>query len=295
MALRTAVLAAAVLLGAAPAASAGELSMRVNEVYPGAPGEAFVELLDVFPANDQFRAPGYFVSAYDSAGTLVDRQSYAPPYPFQSRTTPFVLGAGGDAPPLALAPGAGKVCFEGEGAFAEEPHCLAYDSVPAGLSVQRQPCGRSGTAAPTRGQENALLPAVCEGRRPCDDPRNRIGTEPRLKVVGKKVQDVDRFALRFVMNRDGDVSTRGSIVVGRIPANRRPPRSRALAWGPVTRTLKAGVPARIKIPIPRWFVKNVKRGLRRGDKVTAYAVSVARDDQCPPNRFHSSREYVLTD
>jgi hypothetical protein len=112
-------------------------------------------------------------------------------------------------------------------------------------------------------------------------------------VIGKNVQDVDRFALRFVLNRNGDVSTRGSIVIGRIPANRTPPRSRALAWGPVKRTLRAGVPARIKIPIPAWFVKHVKRGLRRGDDVRAYAVSIARDDQCPPNRFHSSRAYEL--
>jgi hypothetical protein len=287
--LRVLALAIAVALLWAPAAWPSDESMRVNEIYPAGPGEAFVELLDVFPANDQYRGGSYSVASYDSADNLVDRQTYAPPYPFPSRTTPFVLGPGGDAGPIALAPGAGRVCWESEGIFTEpQIHCLAYDSVPAGLSVQRQACGRAGVAGPTRGQENAVLPAVCAGRRPCDDPRNRIPTFPEMRVLGKKRQDVDRFAVRFVLNRDGDVGTRGAVAIGRAGPGR------TLIWGPLRLALRANVPRRLKVPIGKSFVRKIKRAVRRGEKVTVSVVSVGRDDQCPPNRAHSSRIYELT-
>ena len=289
MAPRAVLAALVLLLLAAPPALAGDASLRVNEVYPAAPGEAFVELLDVFPSNSQFHGERFFVASYDSADNPVDRQTYTPPYPFASRTTPFVLGHGGDAPPLALAPGAGKVCFESEGIFNElQMHCLAYADVPPGRSVQRQPCGRAGTAAPTRGQENTPLPAVCEGRRPCDDPRNRIPTSPKLRVLGKKIQDVDRFAVRFVLNRDGDVGTKGGIGIGNLG------RGKTHHWGPLSLDLEANVPRRLKVPIPASFVRKIKRSLRRGEEVTLTVVSVGRDDQCPPNRSHSSRLYELT-
>jgi hypothetical protein len=223
----------------------------------------------------------------------VASRTFTPPYPFAALTTPFVLGDGGDAPALALAPGAGRVCFEVPG-LTDPLRCLAYDSVPPGQSVQRQPCGRAGTAAPTRGQENALLAAVCAGRRACDDPRLQENVPPKMVVIGKKVQDVDRFTLRFRLNEDGDVTTRGSAIVGTPRRAGPPPASKSIVWGPVTRQVKAGVPVRIKIPLTARFRRAVKRGARLGEKTRAFVVTIGRDNNCFRNRAHSSREYELT-
>jgi hypothetical protein len=162
--------------------------------------------------------------------------------------------------------------------------------VPAGESVQRQPCGRAGTAPPTRGQENATLAAVCARRRPCDDPRVVDIVKPRMRVLGTKVQDVDRFALRFVLNEDGDVTTRGAAVV------QNPRRSRFFAstrWGPIQRHVRANVPVRIKQPLSAAFRRAVKRGARRGFRTSVTITTVGRDYACPQNRFHSSRSYEL--
>jgi hypothetical protein len=161
--------------------------------------------------------------------------------------------------------------------------------------VQRQRCGRAGTAAPTRGQENAVLDAVCAGRRPCDDPRFTFPGVLKMKVIGKKFQDVDRFALKFLLNKDGDFSTRGSYLITD-PAHPRIPTPRdSLIWGPIRREVKAGVPTRVKIPITARFKRTVKRALRQGKLVRAFAVSVGRDNNCNPQRFHSSRAYELFD
>jgi hypothetical protein len=46
-----------VAASAAPAAQPTDHNMRVNEVYPAAPGEAFVELLDVLPGGEDPPAP----------------------------------------------------------------------------------------------------------------------------------------------------------------------------------------------------------------------------------------------
>jgi hypothetical protein len=263
--------------------------MRVNEVYPSAAGGAFVELLSVYEGGEPFRDPSYDVVSYDAAGNEIASRSFGPPYPFEWRTTPYVLGEGGDSPPLAVAPGSGRVCFKVT-AFSDPLHCLRYENVPPGESAQRQPCGRIGTAAPTRGQENTSL-AVCEGRRPCDDFRLIELFPPRMRVVGKKVQDVDRFTLRFVLNEDGDVNVRGSAVVDH-PRRGRPLAS--MVWGPIRRKVKANVPVRIKIPLTAAFRRAVKRYAKQGSEARGYAITIGRDMNCSPNRAHSSRTYRLT-
>jgi len=268
-------------------------AMRVNEIYPAGPGESFVELLDLAPGGEDLPYDEYAVSSYDASGAQVATQTFTRPYPFAARDTPFVFGAGGDAPELPLAPGSGKVCFEAT-TLSDPRHCLRYENVPTGQSVQRQPCGRGGAGSPTRGQENTLLEEACAGRRPCDDPRFSYPGPLKMKVIGKKLQDVDSFAVRFRLNKDGDVSTRGSILIT-TPRGGYPKPSDSLAWGPIRREVKAGVPVRVKIPITARFKRNIKRGLRRGKLIRAFVVSVGRDMNCNPLRFHSSREYELTD
>jgi hypothetical protein len=268
-------------------------AMRVNEIYPAGPGESFVELLDLATGGEDLPYDEYAVSSYDGSGAQVATQRFTKPFPFAARDTPFVFGAGGDAPELPLAPGSGKVCFEATN-LSDPRHCLRYENVPAGESVQRQPCGRGGAAAPTRGQENTLLlEEACAGRRPCDDPRFSYPGPLKMKVVGKKRQDVDSFAVRFRLSKDGDFSTRGSLLIQPL-GGRIPKRSDGMAWGPIRREVKAGVPVRVKIPIPSNFKRRVKSGLRRGQLIRAFVVSVGRDLNCNPLRFHSSREYELT-
>jgi hypothetical protein len=276
-----------VLSAAAPAAA--EDGMRVNEIYPSGPGGAFVELLSVYQGGEPFRDPSYDVVSYDAAGNEIAARTFLPPYPFEWRTTPFVLGDGGDAPPLAVAPGSGRVCFR-IGGTSDTLHCLRYEDVPPGQSAQRQPCGRSGTAAPTRGQENTSL-AVCEGRRPCDDYRLIERFPPKMRVLGKKTQDVDKFTLRFVLNEDGDVNVRGSAVVNHSRRNRQ---VASMIWGPIRRDVKANVPVRVRIPLTAAFRRAVKRYARRGFEAKGYAVTIGRDMNCSPNRAHSSRAYDLT-
>jgi hypothetical protein len=266
--------------------------MRVNEVYPSGPGSAFVELLSVYEGGEPFRDPSYDVVSYDAAGNEMASRSFTPPYPFEWRTTPYVLGEGGDAPPLPVAPGSGRVCFNisSLSAFGDHLHCLRYENVPPGESAQRQPCGRVGNAAPTRGHENTPL-AVCQGRRPCDDYRLIERFPPRMRVLGKKVQDVDRFTLRFVLNEDGDVNVRGSAILNH-PRRERPLAS--MVWGPIRRKVQANVPVRVKIPLRAGFRRAVKRYAKRGAEARGYAVTIGRDMNCSPNRAHSSRAYRLT-
>jgi hypothetical protein len=288
-------LAAGILLallaaGVAPAASPTDQGMRVNEIYPAGPGDAFVELLSVTPGGEDPPYDSYDMISYDADGARVGSQTFTKPFPFASRTTPFVLGEGGDAPALPLAPGAGRVCFKVT-TLTDPIHCLKYGNVPAGQSIQRQPCGRAGTAAPTRGRENALLDAVCAGRRPCDDPRFSYPGALKMKVIGKKTQDVDTFALRIRLSKDGDVSTRGSALVG--PRAEARPGPKRLIWGPIRLEAKAGVPVRLKVPLTRRFRHAVKRGARHGETAELFAVSVGRDKNCSPLRFHSSRHYLL--
>ena len=281
---------ALVVVGVAPAAQPTDGSMRVNEVYPAGPGEAFVELLDVLPGGEDPPYDSYSLVSYDADGAEVASQEFTKPFPFASRTTPFVFGDGGDAPALPLAPAAGKVCFKAT-ILTDPIHCLKYEDVPPGQSVQRQRCGRAGTAAPTRGQENAVLDAVCAGRRPCDDPRFSYPGRLKMKVLGKKSQDVDRFAVRFRLNKDGDVSARGSALVG--PRRLARPGPKLLVWGPITLEAKAGRPVRLKVPLTRTFRRAVKRGARHGEQAELFVVSVGRDKNCSPLRFHSSRQYNL--
>ena len=218
---------ALVVVGVAPAAPPTDGSMRVNEVYPAGSGEAFVELLDVAPGGEDPPYDSYSVISYDADGAEVASQEFTKPFPFASRTTPFVFGDGGDAPALPLAPAAGKVCFKAT-ILTDPIHCLKYQDVPPGQSVQRQRCGRAGTAAPTRGQENAVLDAIRAGRRPCDDPRFSYPGQLKMKVIGKQTQDIDSFAVRFRLNKDGDVSARGSALVG---PRRRPGPAEAARLG----------------------------------------------------------------
>jgi hypothetical protein len=281
---------ALVAVGVAPAAQPTDGSMRVNEVYPAGPGEAFVELLDVLPGGEDPPYDSYSVISYDADGAEVASQEFTKPFPFASRTTPFVLGDGGDASALPLAPGAGRVCFKVT-TLTDPIHCLKYANVPAGESVQRQRCGRGGTAAPTRGQENAVLDAVCAGRRPCDDPRFSYPGVLKMKVLGKKTQDVDKFAVRFLLNKDGDVSARGSALVG--PRRLARPGPKLLVWGPTRLEAKAGRPVRLN-PLTPAFRRAVKRGARHGESAEIFVVSVGRDQNCNPLRFHSSRQYNLT-
>jgi hypothetical protein len=280
---------ALVVVGVAPAAQPTHDKMRVNEIYPAGPGEAFVELLDVLPGGEEPPFDSYSLISYDAAGAEVASQEFTKPFPFASRTTPFVFGDGGDAPALPLAPGAGRVCFKVT-TLTDPIHCLKYDNVPPGQSVQRQRCGRAGTAAPTRGQENAILDAVCAGRRPCDDPRFSYPGALKMKVLGKKTQDVDRFAVRFRLNKDGDVSARGTALVG--PRYLARPGPKLLVWGPVRLEAKAGKPVRLN-PLTRTFRRAVKRGARHGESAEIFVVSVARDKNCLPLRFHSERRYIL--
>ena len=281
---------ALVVVGVAPAAQTTDGSMRVNEVYPAGPGQAFVELLDVLPGGEDPPYDSYSLISYDADGAEVASQAFTKPVPFASRTTPLVFGDGGDAPALPLAPGAGRVCFKVT-TLTDPIHCLRYADVPPGQSVQRQRCGRAGTAAPTRGQENAVIDAVCAGRRPCDDPRFSYPGPLRMKVLGKKTQDVDKFAVRFLLSKDGDVSARGSALVG--PRHLARPGPKLLVWGPIRLEAKAGKPARLKVPLTRTFRRAVKRGARHGESAQIFVVSVARDKNCNPLRFHSSRQYNL--
>jgi hypothetical protein len=281
---------ALVAVGVAPAAQPTDGSFRVNEVYPTGTGEGFVELLDVLPGGEDPPYDSYSVVSYDVDGAEVASQEFTKPFPFASRSTPFVFGNGGDAPALPLATGAGRVCFKVT-RLTDPIHCLKYDNVPAGQSVQRQPCGRAGTAAPTRGQENTLLDAVCAGRRPCDDPRFSYPGQLKMKVLGKKTQDVDRFAVRFLLNKDGDVSARGSALVG--PRRLARPGPKLQVWGPIRLEARAGKPARLKVPLTRTFRRAVKRGARDGQTAEIFVVSVGRDRNCNPARFHSSRQYNL--
>ena len=281
---------ALIVVGVAPAAQPTDGNMRVNEVYPAGPGEAFVELLDVSPGGEDPPYDSYSVISYDAGGAEVASQDFTKPFPFASRTTPFVFGEGGDAPALPLAPGAGRVCFKVT-TLTDPIHCLRYENVPTGQSVQRQRCGRAGTAAPTRGQENAVLDAVCAGRRPCDDPRFSYPGPLKMKVLGKKTQDVDTFAVRFRLNKDGDVSARGSALVG--PRAEARPGPKLLVWGPIQLKAKAGRPVRLKVPLTRTFRRAVKRGASHGESAEIFVVSVGRDRNCNPLRFHSSRRYIL--
>jgi hypothetical protein len=281
---------ALVAVGVAPAAQPSDGSMRVNEVYPAGSGEAFVELLDVLPGGEDPPYDSYSLVSYDADGAEVASQEFTKPFPFASRTTPFVFGDGGDAPALPLAPGAGRVCFKAT-ILTDPIHCLKYEDVPPGQSVQRQRCGRAGTAGPRRGQENAVLDAVCAGRRPCDDPRFSYPGPLKMKVLGKKTQDVDKFAVRFRLNKDGDVSARGSALVG--PRRLARPGPKVLVWGPITLEAKAGKPVRLKVPLTRTFRRAVKRGARHGESAEIFVVSVGRDKNCLPLRFHSSRQYNL--
>jgi hypothetical protein len=282
---------ALVATGVAPAEPLfNDIGFRVNEIYPAGPGEAFVELLSVVPEGEDPPQASYSMVSYDADGAEVGSQTFTKPYPFAGRTTPFVFGNGGDAPALPLAPGAGKVCFKVT-TLTDPIHCLKYDNVAAGQSVQRQPCGRAGTAAPTRGQENTLIDAVCAGRRPCDDPRFSYPGALKMKVIGKKTQDVDKFALKFRLSKDGDVSVRGSALVG--PRRLSRPGPKLQIWGPTRLEAKAGVPVRLKNPLTRTFRRAVKRGARHGETAELFAISVARDMNCNPLRFHSSRHYLL--
>ena len=230
----------------------------------------------MLPGGEDPPYDSYSVISYDADGAEVASQEFTKPFPFASRTTPFVFGDGGDAPALPLAPGAGRVCFKAT-TLTDPIHCLRYGNVPTGQSVQRQRCGRAGTAAPTRGQENAVLDAVCAGRRPCDDPRFSYPGPLKMKVLGKKTQDVDTFSVRFLLNKDGDVSARGSALVG--PRRLARPGPKLLVWGPIRVEAKAGKPARLKVPLTRTFRRAVKRGAPR---------RVGRD-----LRRHSSRQYNL--
>jgi hypothetical protein len=295
---------AALSLALAPAAMASDHNMRVNEV---APSEGFVELLDVLPGGEPFPESAYVVIAYDGAGTELSSQAYLPPYPFSSRTTPFVLG-------LAVPAGAGQVCFErARNPESTKPleeyrlHCLGYGAVTnrvkrgmpiapapgAGQSAQRQPCGKAGVAAPTRGAENAELPKVCGDAPVCDDPRKADNTPPKMTVALGKSQRVGDFHATVTLSEAGDVNLRGSIVAGDLRRRTSGPIPNAFVYGPIRRDVKARTPTRIAIPLSRRARRAVKRAAKRGEQSVGYVVTIGRDDACFRNRAHSSRHVRL--
>jgi hypothetical protein len=311
-----------VLLPATPA-SAREESMRINEISVA---DGKVELLDVLPdvqPDDlEFSNPdGYAVRSYDGAGNEVAARQYPQPIPPPFRNTPFVLD-------LALPAGAGQVCFEkGRDPNDVSPlesfriHCLGYGKVTRpvvrrmyiygarirmpvtpgpgpGQSVQRQACGRAALAAPTLGAKNATVRVTCADSSPvCDDPSSKL---PRAKLTLKlpRKHDVDRpFVVKVKLSNNGTVSMRGSFYapLGPLPPtdprNPKPPPG-SFVFGPIERDLRAGVTARVRIPISRKARALVKRAARRGKQTRGGLVTVARGT-CESPRWHSTRQFRL--
>jgi hypothetical protein len=292
--MRPVLIVAALVLLSAESAAADEFNMRVNEIDPGADT---VELLDVsIGAERSVWGERYTVRGYDGAGNEVAAQEYTRPVPWAGPSAPFVLS-------LPLASGAGQVCFE-------QIHCMGYGEVTnpvirrlqlgrrrlpmpvaplpgPGESVQRQACGKAAVAPATVGAENASVPAACAGEpTACDDPRNWDVTTPRMKVVLPRLHDVDRrLIMKVTMNEPGDITVRGGYIVDG--------QRLGVSYGPIRRDLRAGVTARIVLPVPAKTKRLVKRAARRGRAAHGSAVSIGRDNACFPNRYHSSRSFRL--
>jgi hypothetical protein len=328
--MRLAIATMTLVLALAMPAFAFDESMRVNEIsVAGGKVELldvlpFVQPDDLPPIDPElgFSNPdGYAVRSYDGAGNEVAAREYPQPIPQPFLNTPFVID-------LALPAGAGQVCWEkGRDPNDASPlasfriHCLGYGNVTdpvirrmyiyaakipmpiaaapgPGQSVQRQSCGRAALAAPTLGSRNASVPAVCANSSPlCDDPSSKL---PRAKLTLKlpRRHDVDRpLVVTVKLTNNGTISMRGSFYaqLGPIPPtdpnNPKPPPG-SFVFGPIKRDLRAGVTARVRIPISARARALVKRAARRGNHTRGGLVSIAQGT-CERARWHSSRQFEL--
>jgi hypothetical protein len=288
------------LVLAAPAV-ASDHRMQVSEVFPSATAsEQFVELRD--PAVEPFPFPPYRLRLYQGDGTPFDpdrSQTFSHPPPFAGSTDPFTYRTGGpNALTVTLPTDTAQVCFESAaGGGTRRIHCIGYGSVTtpvkfgmpvtaapaAGQSIQVQSCGRVAAAAPTPDAANTETGICSGGGSPPPGgggtgggPGGGGGTDdatdltpPQQRVSGRRRQDVDRLAVGVTLSEAGRVTVRARVNV--------PDAARLLRFRPVTRSVGANTPVRIRLRLARKPRRTVKAALHDGRRLRARITIAARD------------------
>jgi hypothetical protein len=277
-----AVLSAALAL--APPALAADHLMLVNEVFRGAADDqSFVELVD--PSAEPFPSPFYSIAAVDGSGMPFSAQTFGEPQPFQQQTDPFLVGGTGVVPrdatlTMTLPPQSVRVCFYRGAALAPNViNCLDFgaSTIPPGQSAQRQSCGLVAAALPTPDQANTETGACSGGGGSGGGGGGGGGTTtppadltpPRQRIGLKRRQDVDRLVVTVTLGEPGTVTVKASVNVPRA--------SRLLRFKPVTRSLSADAPVRLRLRLARPARRVVEAALDRGVRLSARVSIVARD------------------
>jgi hypothetical protein len=306
-------LALAVVLIAAPTASADHHLMKVNELSlssGGNPSAQFVELKDDF--NEPFPNTNlpYQLAVFDGSGAPVGSpQDLGNPFMTRDNTQPFLIasaasGLPGDATlALTLPQGAGQVCFA-SGTFGRV-HCVAYGCPATRLSSTG---GSQAGLAPADGQSlqrigsslalGAPTPkATNTGGGPATCPAGLGGpggggaggaggagdsAAPKLTLSAKGRQRVTKLALAVRLNEAARLTVSATVNV--------PGGSRVLRFKTVKRQLKAGVRTTVKLKLSAKNAARVKLALRARRKLTA-KVSLRATDSAG-NRSKLARKSI---
>jgi hypothetical protein len=267
------------LVLASPAYAAHHL-MQVTEVAPGG-GQAdqFIELRD--PVPEPFPNPAYSVAATDGAGTVIQGAVQdLPPGPLRNTTAPFLIGGANVTPQdtaleFAIPAHAAGICFYDNGVAAGFPiNCLNYGgtTIPPGQSAQRQSCGVV-AAPPSPDAQNGETGCGAGGGTGGDGGGGGGGAEdltpPQQKVAGRLRQDVDRLAVTVTLSEAGRVTARGRVNV--------PGASRVYRFRPVSRSVDANEPVRLRLRLARKGRRSVKAALDDGRRLRARITISARD------------------
>ena len=268
-------LAIVVALVLAPSAQAADHLMHVNEVSvsPADATKQFVEFLDA--GGEPFPETTYSLAILNSGGAIVQEQTFTQPHGFAFRTDPYVVGkpgvAGADKPLTLTIPNApGRACFYRGSPAASAPviHCLQYGSTPAGCSAQLQPSESVAFAAPTPGAQNSAGTAACGssggGGGAAGDKR-----KPKVKLGGKKTQEVDKLAVTVTLDESGTVSATGTV---RVPNS-----SKVYRFKKARKSASSGKKVKLRLKLSKRAKGAVKRSLRSGRKLKAKVKVTAAD------------------
>jgi hypothetical protein len=298
------VLAMGVLLALSPAAAASDHRMRVNEIElseAGSTAAQFIELVDV-AVGEPFPFPPYGIVAYNSAGVQQGVEqtfpagTFAPP---RDNTRPFLVATDSASSAgirdaelsLSLPTGSGQLCFfrGGDPDIANNRiHCLSYGSIsspvptdptgggneigptpPDGRSLQRCPAG------PVVGNRTPKAANACAGAGGGGAGGGGGGSsasdtrKPKLKLGGKKTQDVDKLAVTVTLDEDGTVSATGTV---RVPNS-----SKLYRFKKARKSVKAGKRVRLRLRLSRRAKRAVKRALAAGRRLRAKVKVTAAD------------------
>ena len=290
--------------------------MRVNEIslsMGNDPSAQFVELLDL--TNEPFTfAPPYKVVFFDSSGAEIAEHDLGntlagrvepDTVPFLLATDSANLGSRDADLNVAIPAGSGSVCFT-RGLVETRIHCVAYGcpagspSAESGTQIGRAPANDESLqqinaslfiGAPSPKAANSATGAAgCPGSPGTGPGSGGTGTgnpggpstgapgagtggtdnrAPRAVVSAKKRQDIDRLAL--AARPDEQAVLRASATVN------VPGAARSLRFKTVTRTVRAGALARLRLRLSARNLRTAKRALRRGRRLTARTRLTARD------------------